>query len=407
MHAVKAPPGGAPAAWNAGGGAAAPAQGAPALPVPPPSLPLRQPTRDEGSIAQLLGRWRARPKDCTELNLSRRHLERLSGLDALANLEVLFVSGNRLRALTGLDANENEICTLRGSLPRLRHLSHLDLSSNALRDLPKLLARLRRLQRLRQLNLAGNPCCEEPGYRLTVVHGMPWLEVLDCHRVTDAERRQARAVVGGDVAALTVAFGRRVDAGGAWRERVAERSVLEAELSETAARVREARRAARERAEAEAYAANPDAEFWAPKASLPPPPGLLAALAAREAPQLHPGMSGAGGGARELEAAGWVATGSGSSGPGSVLSGSDVFVLTLHHSLRPPAAAVAGAASTGAGRAGGSGKLRQGGSGAAPEAAARAGAAEEPAAADAPPAMTVARRAYAPNWTISRVALRL
>jgi hypothetical protein len=134
----------AAAAWGSVGGAL--------LPSSPP--PLRDPARDEGgTIAQLLGSWRTRPKglrrwhcvlavvvrahgidasrdarapsrgpaplirrlprptrltsppDCTELVLSRRRLDRLSGLDALVNLEVLFVSGNRLRALTGLDAN--------------------------------------------------------------------------------------------------------------------------------------------------------------------------------------------------------------------------------------------------------------------------------------------------------------
>jgi hypothetical protein len=61
------------------------------------------------------------------------------------------------------------------------------------------------------------------------------------HAVTDAERRQARLVVGGDLTALTVAFGRRMAAedgpggGAAWRERVPERSVLESELAEVRA----------------------------------------------------------------------------------------------------------------------------------------------------------------------------
>ncbi len=58
---------------------------------------------------------------------------------------------------------------------------------------------------------------------------MPWLEVLDQHVVTDAERRKAKALIGGDVVTGTVAFGKRVpmdDRG----DPVGERSVLEQEL---------------------------------------------------------------------------------------------------------------------------------------------------------------------------------
>jgi len=77
---------------------------------------------------------------------------------------------------------DNQLCTLKGSLTNLRFLTHLDLSNNVLRDLPKLLARLERLRFLRHLNLQGNPCCEEPDYRLEVIHRLLWLEVLDWHQ---------------------------------------------------------------------------------------------------------------------------------------------------------------------------------------------------------------------------------
>jgi hypothetical protein len=50
--------------------------------------------------------------------------------------------------------------------------------------------------------------------------------------VTDAERRRAREVVGGDVVSSTVAFGRRVPADNAWRERAPQQSVLEQELAQ-------------------------------------------------------------------------------------------------------------------------------------------------------------------------------
>jgi hypothetical protein len=43
--------------------------------------------------------------DCTELCLGGRGLERLCGLEQLSALQVLWVHRNRLRAISGLDAN--------------------------------------------------------------------------------------------------------------------------------------------------------------------------------------------------------------------------------------------------------------------------------------------------------------
>lgn len=45
--------------------------------------------------------------------------------------------------------------------------------------------------------LPPNPSiCEEPDYRLLVVHRLPGLTVLDQHVVTDAERRKAAGLIG-------------------------------------------------------------------------------------------------------------------------------------------------------------------------------------------------------------------
>lgn len=65
----------------------------------------------------------------------------------------------------------------------------LDLSNNKLRDLGKILDFLERFKFLKQLNLRGNPCCEEPDYRLTVLYKLPWLHIFDQHVVTASERR--------------------------------------------------------------------------------------------------------------------------------------------------------------------------------------------------------------------------
>lgn len=57
--------------------------------------------------------------------------------------------------------------------------------------------------------MQGNPCCEEPDYRLMVIHAVPSLRVLDLHQVTAAERKAAETALGGRGVLLTVAFGKR------------------------------------------------------------------------------------------------------------------------------------------------------------------------------------------------------
>jgi hypothetical protein len=55
---------------------------------------------------------------------------------------------------------DNDICTLKGSLATLKFITHLDLSNNNLRDLPKLLRCLGRLQNLQHLSLqVGASAC--------------------------------------------------------------------------------------------------------------------------------------------------------------------------------------------------------------------------------------------------------
>lgn len=75
----------------------------------------------------------------------------------------------------------------------------------------------------------GNPCCEEPDYRLHVIHRIPSVHVLDQHVVTDQERFDARTQIGGDISALTIAFGKRIPMPEEWwmaKVRVAGRVYL-------------------------------------------------------------------------------------------------------------------------------------------------------------------------------------
>lgn len=107
---------------------------------------------------------------------------------------------------------------------------------------------------------------------------------------------------------------------------------------QAAMRVREARQEAQDRALAEAFSRNPDAAFWAPKATLPPPPGVLAAQAAWSHGSTGTGMGTSSQGsaltARLTQTAGALATGdpcsSGGPGPAGAVMGELTKGCTAH-----------------------------------------------------------------------------
>lgn len=225
--------------------------------------------------------------ECTELHLGSKGIEKIRGFEDFVNLESLVICGNKLKKINNLDTNtrikslsaeDNQICTLKGSLAFFKFLEHLDLANNQLRDLAKQLKALERFPSLKHLNLKGNPCCEEPDYRMQVILAMPQLKVLDQHVVTPAERAKAKASLGSDINSLTVAFGQRVppkglastsnlhtgkdqdgdEEGGGRR---GGGSKLEVELAREAARVRELKLAREEEKEAALFQNNPHPEI--------------------------------------------------------------------------------------------------------------------------------------------------
>ena len=194
-------------------------------------------------------------KDCTELHLGGRGIERLAGFAQFVNLEVLWLNDNRLQRLGGLNANfrirrlyaqGNQIDSLKGSLAHFKFLQVLDLENNHLHDLDRVLAVLSHFNFLNNLTLKvrphaslsseraaarrrrtayadasscplscprcaclasqGNPCCEEEAYRLRVIFSIPSLHILDCHAVKERERATARRRFGtGGVEKLSIA----------------------------------------------------------------------------------------------------------------------------------------------------------------------------------------------------------
>jgi len=153
------------------------------------------------------------------MHLARRGFDKLGGFENLVNLEVLDASRNRLTYIGGLEnnfrikrlyLNDNKIFTLRGnSVAVMKFVEILELSNNNLRDLQKVLSRLEHMRFMEQLELKGNPCCEEPDYRLHVLNKIPSLKVLDSHEITTEERRKTKVMFGYDNASTTVAFMKR------------------------------------------------------------------------------------------------------------------------------------------------------------------------------------------------------
>ncbi|DBA75658.1 TPA: hypothetical protein ACH3X2_009025 [Trebouxia sp. C0005] len=183
-----------------------------------------------------------------------------------------------------LHAEHNKICSLKGSLSHFKFLNTLDLSHNQLRNLPKLAAYLAKFLFLSFLNLKGNPCCEEPDYRITLIHAVPSLQILDLHQVSAEERKMAAAAIGGKTAQLSVAFGKRAPVyDPAWNVKTSERSGLEQDLGQTVAQVRAKRAAEEGQAEALLYGRDPyGMHTAAPGQTLPSPPGFNKAEAKAE-----------------------------------------------------------------------------------------------------------------------------
>lgn len=127
-------------------------------------------------------------------------VERLCGFDRFVNLEVLYLNGNKLPHLDGLEpcfrikqlyADHNLLTTLEGPIEDMKFLKELDVSYNKLADLDWQLETLQRMQYLETLQLANNPCSQEMGYRPRVLVAIPSLKTLDGQAVTELERVEA------------------------------------------------------------------------------------------------------------------------------------------------------------------------------------------------------------------------
>ncbi|KAG3170576.1 hypothetical protein PI126_g2275 [Phytophthora idaei] len=106
-----------------------------------------------------------------------------------ASITVLYLSQNNLLSLEGID---------QFSAVRLLSVGGNLISSD------KEVARLNELAQLRNLNLMGNPLCDQPNYRLRVIALLTKLQVLDNSDITKKERDTAPHVAAQDNALRTI-----------------------------------------------------------------------------------------------------------------------------------------------------------------------------------------------------------
>jgi hypothetical protein len=88
------------------------------------------------------------------------------GIEHNWRLKELYLHGNAITSVTAPSC----------SLWKLKHLERLDLGGNLLQGLVATLEALQPKLGLSDLNLAGNPLCNESGYRLCAIHMLPQLK---------------------------------------------------------------------------------------------------------------------------------------------------------------------------------------------------------------------------------------
>lgn len=111
------------------------------------------------------------------LDLSFNHIEKIQGLKSLKQLEDLSLYSNNISIIEGLDSCVSLQC--------------LSLGNNKIKLLEQVI-RLRQLRNLRMLTLSGNPICNEPEYKMTVLAYVDALSYLDYALVDSSEIANAK-----------------------------------------------------------------------------------------------------------------------------------------------------------------------------------------------------------------------
>ncbi|KAL7679824.1 putative leucine-rich repeat domain superfamily [Plasmopara halstedii] len=136
------------------------------------------------------------------LQLDNNVLEEIDGIGHLTHLKWLDLSFNNISAIKGLEnlveltdlsLYNNNISKLENldTLKKLQVYDVLSIGNNLLQSTEGLL-HLKCLEKLRVLNLSGNPVCTDPEYRLFILAHLEKLKYLDYALVNKCDTIQAR-----------------------------------------------------------------------------------------------------------------------------------------------------------------------------------------------------------------------
>ncbi|XP_062474978.1 dynein regulatory complex subunit 3 [Pezoporus occidentalis] len=148
------------------------------------------------NILQTANLWQF--ENLTKLQLDNNIIEKIEGLESLVHLVWLDLSFNNIEVIEGLDTlvklqdlslYNNRISKIE-NLDALQELQIFSIGKNNLTTLEDVVY-FRRFKRLRTLNLAGNPLCDDKRYLLYVVAYIPNLVYLDFKLVRDSTREEA------------------------------------------------------------------------------------------------------------------------------------------------------------------------------------------------------------------------
>ncbi|XP_041266908.1 leucine-rich repeat-containing protein 23 [Onychostruthus taczanowskii] len=115
-----------------------------------------------------------------KLYLAKNTICSLEGLEEFEQLEILHLRDNKLEALDGFSNS-------------MKCLQYLNLRSNGIKSFQEV-EKLHVLPMLQALVLMGNPCAEEPDYRLQVLSRLPQLQRLDKELVDEEEQEEAKKI---------------------------------------------------------------------------------------------------------------------------------------------------------------------------------------------------------------------
>ena len=146
-------------------------------------------------------------KNTLEICLSNREINKLIKFEFFVNLEIVWLNNNFLSDLDGLKENfrlkeiylkNNKFEHLNPIIfKKLKNLVVLDFEDNKLFEFEKNLKIFKGLKYLKNLNLIGNPMCNEIHFRLKVILEMPYLQILNGVSIKEEERIKAKKLQDG------------------------------------------------------------------------------------------------------------------------------------------------------------------------------------------------------------------